>query len=195
MNDRNPPIDPARTVRPCIGVLEHRSIARGIEVADAILKVAQVEILFSEPVHPGKHVTLFTGEVEDVRSALRLGAEIAGEDLVDETIVPDLHPGVLPAIQGEVPVEPLDALGVVETFTVASTVIAADLASKRSSVRLLRVRLANGLGGKSFFTFTGEVSDVRAATAAGAASAREKGLLVRDVVIPRPHVDLARTLG
>jgi len=195
MSDPNPALDARVAPKPCVGLLEHRSIARGIEVADALLKVAQVEILFSAPVHPGKHVTLFTGEVEDVRSALRRGAEVAGEDLVDEAIIPDLHPGVLPAVRGEVPIEPLDALGVVETFTVASIVLAADLAAKRSSVRLLRVRLANGMGGKSFFTLTGEVSDVRAATGAGAASAREKGLLVREVVIPKPHADLARTLG
>ncbi|HET6204370.1 MAG TPA: BMC domain-containing protein [Planctomycetota bacterium] len=193
--DENPAVDAKVRPRPCIGILEHRSIARGIEVADAILKEASVEMLFSEPVHPGKYVSLFTGDVEDVRSALRRGAEAAAEDLLDETLIPDLHPGVIPAVGAGAAGGPLDALGVIETFTVASALLAADRAAKRSTVRLLRLRLANGLGGKCVVTLTGEVSDVRAAVEAGARAAEERRLLVREVVIPRPHADLARYLG
>ena len=193
--DENPRIDAKVLPRPCVGILEHRSIARGIEVADAILKEASVEMLFSEPVHPGKYASLFTGEVEDVRSALRRGSEAAGEDLLDETLIPDVHADVRPAIAASASEGPLDALGVIETFTVASAVLAADRAAKRASVRLLRIRLANGLGGKCFVTLTGEVADVCAAVEAGAKAASERRLLVRDVVIPRPHADLARYLG
>ncbi len=193
--DENPRIDAKVRPRPCVGILEHRSIARGIEVADAVLKEASVEMLFSEPVHPGKYVSLFTGEVEDVRSALRRGAEAAGEDLLDETFIPDVHADVRPAISASGPEGPLDALGVIETFTVASAVLAADRAAKRADVRLIRLRLANGLGGKCTVTLTGEVADVRAAVEAGAKAASERHLLVRDVVIPRPHADLARYLG
>jgi microcompartment protein CcmL/EutN len=56
------------------------------------------------------------------------------------------------------------------------------------------LRIANGLGGKSYFTLTGEVSDVRSAVEAGAGLAEERGLLVREVVIARPHADLVRHL-
>lgn len=82
----------------------------------------------------------------------------------------------------------------IETTTVASTILAADLALKTATVDLVDIRIANGLGGKSFFTLTGEVSDVRSAAAAGARHAQERGLLARDVVIPRPHPDLVRHL-
>jgi microcompartment protein CcmL/EutN len=85
----------------------------------------------------------------------------------------------------------LDAIGVVETNTVASAIVAADLALKTATVDLLELRIANGLGGKSFFTLTGEVSDVRSAVAAGARTASERGLLAREVVIARPHPELA----
>jgi microcompartment protein CcmL/EutN len=88
----------------------------------------------------------------------------------------------------------LDALGIIETSTVASAVLAADAALKTAAVDLLELRIANGLGGKSFFTLTGEVSDVRSAVMAGASSAAESGRLLRDVVIARPHVDLVRHL-
>ena len=88
----------------------------------------------------------------------------------------------------------IDALGVVETTTVASAVASADAALKQSTVDLLELRIANGLGGKSYYTLTGEVSDVRAAVMRGASVASERGMLARDVVIPRPHGDLVQHL-
>ena len=107
-------------------------------------------------------------------------------------MIPQLHEQVLPilrrrdgTINGQI-----DAVGVVETTTVASTVLSVDLALKTASVDLLDLRIANGLGGKSFYVLTGEVSDVRSAVAAGAGQAQDAGLLAREVVIPRPHPDL-----
>jgi microcompartment protein CcmL/EutN len=85
----------------------------------------------------------------------------------------------------------LDAVGVVETRSVAASIVAADQALKTATVDLLALRIANGLGGKSFFTLTGEVSDIRSSVAAGARSAEERGQLARQVVIPRPHPDLS----
>jgi len=192
-NDLNPELRDDVALEPCIGLLELCSVARGIEVADTVLWEARVEILFSTPVHPGKYVVLFTGSIEDVRAALRHGAEVAGTDLVDQLIIPQVHEQVVPMLKrngGHVRGE-LDAIGVVETNTVASAIVAADLALKTATVDLLELRIANGLGGKSFFTLTGEVSDVRSAVAAGARTASERGLLAREVVIARPHPGLA----
>jgi microcompartment protein CcmL/EutN len=195
-NDKNPALRDGIQMGPCIGVLELCSVARGIEVADAILWEAEVEMLFAEPVQPGKFVMLFTGSVQDVRSGLRRGAELAGSDLVDQLHLPQVHEQVEAALKrtgGTINGE-LDAVGIVETTTVASSVVAADAALKAASVDLLELRIANGLGGKSFFTLTGEVSDVRSSIASGARTAQEQGLLARDVVIPRPHPDLVRHL-
>jgi microcompartment protein CcmL/EutN len=195
-NDFNPGLRPDVTVRPCIGLLELCSVARGVEVADAVLKQAGVELLFSSPVHPGKYALLFTGAVEDVRSSLRRGEELAGADLVDKLVIPQLHEQVIPGLRrrGEPIVGALDAVGVVETTTIASAIVACDLALKTASVDLLDLRIANGLGGKSFFTITGVVSDVRSSVVAGARFAQEHGLLAREVVIPHPHPDLVRHL-
>jgi microcompartment protein CcmL/EutN len=191
-NDLNPELREV-ALAPCIGLLELCSVARGNEVADTVLWEARVEVLFATPVHPGKYVVLFTGSIDDVRAALRHGAEVAAADLVDQLIIPQVHEQVVPMLKrngGHVKGE-LDAIGVVETNTVASAIVAADLALKTATVDLLELRIANGLGGKSFFTLTGEVSDVRSAVAAGARTASERGLLAREVVIARPHPELA----
>jgi microcompartment protein CcmL/EutN len=195
-NDRNPELREGVELGPAIGLLELCSVARGIEVADAILWEAHIELLFAEPVHPGKFVMLFTGSIDDVLSALRIGEARSGSDLVDRLLIQQVHEQVEVGLrrQGGTLNGQLDALGVVETTTVASAILAADAALKRATVDLLALRIANGLGGKSYFTLTGEVSDVRAAVMAGASSAQQRGLLAREVVVPRPHPDLVRHL-
>ncbi len=176
--------------QPTIGVLEFSSIARGIEAADRVLKEATVEVLFARPVSPGKYVLLFTGSVEDVTSSLRAGAEVGADSLVDQLRLPAVHEDVFRALERPIAVPELHAVGVIETCTVASTILAADAAAKKAAVRLIEIRLAQGIGGKSYVTLTGGVADVEAAVGAGAALAEEKGLLLRRVVIPRPHLGL-----
>ncbi|MBI5431551.1 MAG: BMC domain-containing protein [Planctomycetes bacterium] len=195
-NDYNPEMRADVKLAHCIGLLELCSVARGVEVADAVLWQARIELLFATPVHPGKYVLLFTGSVDDVRAGVRRGAEIAGSDLVDQLMIPQIHEQVVPILKrngGRIKGE-LDAIGLIETTTVASAIVAADIALKTATVDLIDLRIANGLGGKSFLTLTGEVSDVRSSIAAGARSAQEKGLLAREVVIARPHPDLVHHL-
>jgi len=195
-NDHNPELRDDVPVQPAIALLELCSVARGVEVADSILWESEIELLFATPVQPGKYEMLFTGSVQDLRSAVARGAELAGGDLVDRMLIPQVHPQVETAlrrrdglVQGTV-----DAVGVIETTTVASAIQAADAALKRATVDLLELRIANGLGGKSFVTVTGEVSDVRSSVAAAAGDAEAGGHLERQVVIPRPHPELTRFL-
>ena len=195
-NDYNPDLREDVTVGPAIGLLELCSVARGVEVADAILWESDIELLFATPVQPGKYVMLFTGSVQDLTSALRRGAELAAGDLVDQLLIPQVHPQVEAALRrrdGHIE-GTIDAVGVVETTTVASAVEAADRALKQATVDLMELRIANGLGGKSYLSITGEVSDVRSSVAAGAGFAEQAGRLARQVVIPRPHPDLVRHL-
>jgi microcompartment protein CcmL/EutN len=195
-NDLNPELRDDVDLDACIGLLELCSVARGVEVADAVLKEAKVELLFATPVQPGKYVLLFTGAVQDVAASAKRGAELAGSDLVDQLVIPQIHEQVVPILRrkgGKINGS-LDAIGVVETNTVASTIQSADIALKTASVDLIDLRIANGLGGKSFFTVTGEVSDVRSSVMAGARFAQERSQLAREVVIARPHPELVRHL-
>ena len=154
------------------------------------------EMLFCTPVQPGKYILLFTGTVQDVRSSLTRGVEIAEGHLLDQLFIQQVHPQVEIALRrsgGHID-GALDAVGVIETTTVAAAINAADVALKTATVDLFDLRIANGLGGKSFLAVTGEVSDVRSAIIAGARSARETGKLEQEVVIPRPHPDLSHHL-
>ncbi len=176
----------------CIGLLEYRSIATGLESTDGMLKTAAVDLLVSQPISPGKYVSLVHGEVEDVTSALERGAAIAGEDLVDRLQLPNAHPDVARAIDGasQVAEDQIEAIGMVETLSVAATIMCGDIAAKRSTVYLVRMGLGIGLGGKGFVTITGAEEDVLEATEAASAYAEEIGKRLRTVVIPRLHADL-----
>jgi microcompartment protein CcmL/EutN len=195
-NDQNPQMTEDQSLGPAIALLELCSIARGVEVADAILWESDIELLFATPVQPGKYVMLFTGSVVDLEAAVMRGRELGGKDLVDQLMIPQVHPQVEVGLRrrdGHVDGQ-IDALGVIETTTVASAILAADFALKQATVDLLELRIANGLGGKSYLSVTGEVSDVRSSIQAGARSAEDGGHLARQVVIPRPHPSLVKHL-
>jgi len=177
-----------------IAAIETSSIAQGTVAADAMVKTAEVEILELGPLSPGKFWILIGGEVATVRAAWQRGREIAGETLLDTLFIPQLHEQVLPALQGTCPPADHDALGVIETLTAASAIVAADRAAKTTGVALRELRLANGLGGKGVLWLTGSVSEVQAAVEAGRAEAQRQGLLTRAIVIPRLHPQMKARL-
>ena len=105
-----------------------------------------------------------------------------------------VHPDVLVALGRTQTPEPNGALGILESFSIASLIQAADAAAKAAAVQLLEIRLAMALGGKAFVTMTGDVGSVQAAVAAGRAVIAEAGMLVNAVVISRPHPDVYKEM-
>ncbi|RMH62795.1 MAG: BMC domain-containing protein [Calditrichaeota bacterium] len=175
-----------------IGLIELTSIAKGYEVADTMLKAAHVEIITNRSICPGKFMVLVGGDVDAVHAAVEAGLEIGGSTVVDDLIIPNIHPAVFPAISGTTLVEHPDALGIIETFSVATIIEAADAAVKAADVRLINIHLAMAIGGKGYLTLTGDVAAVTAAVEAGVAYIREKGMLVQKVVIPHPRKEIVQ---
>lgn len=175
---------------PALGLIEYKSIARGIRSTDAIVKKAPVKLLSTHPVCPGKYLVVFSGEVADVEESLKMGVETGGDLVINYIFLPYVHRDVIPAVAGTTQIERFDALGIVESFSVASCVIAADKAAKASPAQLVEIRLANGLGGKAYFIMTGLLCDLEASMEVAKASIQEEGLLAGYEIIPAPHQDL-----
>ncbi|MCD6385944.1 BMC domain-containing protein [Candidatus Sumerlaeota bacterium] len=184
----------SRKVVDAIGMLELRSIARAIETGDAMLKAADVILIQSTPVCSGKYIILIGGAVADVQASLTAGKEVGKDLIIDELLIPNVHPDVFPALMAATRVEEGEAVGVIETLTCAAGIVAADRAAKTGKVKLMEIRIARGLGGKAYVTLTGEVSAVRAGVEAGAAEAAAEGLLVQSVVIPSIHPRMLENL-
>ncbi len=177
-----------------IGFLELNSIAKGVEAADAVLKAADVSLLFSRASCPGKYHIMITGEVAAVTASIEAGAAIAGGCVIDSCVIPRVHPQVIAAIGcATQPVETA-AVGVMEFFSVTASVFAADAAVKAAEVSLMEVRLGTGIGGKSFVVLTGEVAAVNEAVECGISAKNSEGMVVASVVIPNPRPEVFEAL-
>jgi microcompartment protein CcmL/EutN len=177
-----------------IGMVEFTSIARGIYAADQMVKISDVEIVTAGSVCPGKYIAIVQGDVAAVQDSVSIGERMAEEYLVDSIVIPNVSPLVFPAISGATMPDRIQALGIMESFSLATMVIAADAILKAAELQPLELRLGTGLGGKSFFTFTGDVAAVQTGIESGVAICEEKGLLVNAEVIPSPSDRLVSSL-
>ena len=155
-----------------------------------MLKSAGVNLISSGAVCPGKFVTMVGGELSAIRAAVQRAQLVSEDAMLDKSIIGNLGENVYDAVCGTAKVTNKRALGIVETFTAASAILAADAAVKAGDVELVEVRIATGMGGKCFVTMTGDVADVKAAVEAGARLAAEQGYLINTEVIANPHPEL-----
>ncbi len=173
-----------------IGLVELNSIARGIEVADAMIKAADVHLLKANTICPGKYMVLISGDVGAVKASIEAGLEMGRECVVDELVLPSIHPQLILAINGTTQIEELKALGIVEYFSIAAAIVGADAAAKAASIELINLRLGVGIGGKGFIALTGDVSAVAESVEVAGRIGQENGMLVNKVVIPSPRKEL-----
>lgn len=122
------------------------------------------------------------------------GNHIGGSNVVDQCLIPRIHPQVLKAINMASMPEKMRAIGVMEFFSVTASIFSADAAVKSSDVELLDIRLGTGIGGKSFVILTGEVAAVKQAIKCGIHTPSAEGMLVSSAVIASPHPELLESL-
>jgi microcompartment protein CcmL/EutN len=192
MSDPTPTPKPL-VIDPALALLEFTSIAAGVLAADAMVKRATLDVIYAGTVQPGRFLVLIGGSVAEVDEASKAGREAAPDALKDHILLAGVHPDVVRALAGGRSLEQTDALGIIETYTVAAAIHAADKGVKSAEVKLLEIRLADGLDGKGLVFFTGIVSDVEAALEI-AVNALKTDQIVRQVVIPQLHGDIAKLI-
>ena len=173
-----------------IGLIELTSIAAGYQATDAMLKAADVSLVLSRSICSGKYMVMVRGDVAAVEAAVKSGTRGGHFSVIDTFVIPNVHESVFPALSGVTKVEELEALGILESFSVASLIEGADAAVKAANIQLIEIRLAMALGGKAFVTLTGSVAAVQSAVDAGAQIVGSKGMLVNKVVIASPRPEL-----
>ncbi|MDP2345253.1 MAG: BMC domain-containing protein [Deltaproteobacteria bacterium] len=172
-----------------LAVIETASIARGFVVLDAVVKKAPVTVRIARPVSPGRFLLVFGGDVASTLESIEEARSIAGSDVVDELFLPGVHHALLPAIDRAIVAEAGESIGVVETWTVSSAILAADAALKSTDVAVLRLHLALGVGGKGWFTIAGPLGDVEAALEAVKQTAKPDRIAGLEL-IARPHAEV-----
>ena len=178
---------------PAIGLLEFESIAAGIVAADAMAKSSPVASLYAGTIHPGRYLVLVGGDTAAVEIALENGGD---DTVVDSLFLADADPAVIAAITTLDPTGTVigDAVGIVETSTTATAVIAADAGVKTAAVSLLALRLADDLGGKAYCLFGGTVADVEAAIEGSILRTEHRRQLVRTAIISQLHDEVRANL-
>ncbi len=173
-----------------IGILELSSIADGFMVLDRIVKEAPVSILKAEGINPGKYLIMITGDVASVKIAIDEGVSASGDSLIDHVFLSNLDNQVIPAIKSCRTPEKWDAIGLLETNSVAAAVEAADICVKESDVRIVGIITGTEAGGKAVLKISGAVGDIETAMNSAVVVVSGKGQLYRDIIIPGPHSDI-----
>lgn len=177
-----------------IGMVEYKTVSTGIQAADLIIKTAEIEVLEAQTVCPGKYIVLFSGDLSAVNAAVEASWVQYGAELIDSFVLGNPHEGIFPAIYGATEIGKVKALGVLETFSAASIIVAADAAAKTSMVDLIELRIARGMCGKSYLLLTGEVAAVSAAIEKAETAVGANGMLLDHSVIPNPDPKLWQTI-
>ena len=173
-----------------LGLVEFNSIASGIESMDQMVKRSAVELVVGRTICSGKYLVIVRGDVGAVEESVEIGKQTGEIHVVDWIVIPNLHPQIFPAISATTNVSSLESLGVVEVFGAPSAIVAADHSVKASEVTLIEIRIANGIGGKTFYTLTGDESAVQSAVDAGCYAIKDTGLFMKSVVIPSPDENI-----
>lgn len=174
-----------------LGVVESHSIAAGAELADGMVKAAEVELVRASTICSGRYLIYISGERETVETSVRFATE-SGRKLLGSFVISNIAPQVIEGLKKSALPAPGDALGVVECRTASSGVFAADRAVKQASVRLLRLVTGQGINGKAYFVLGGDVAAVNEAVqAANLALGKSR---IETVVLPRPDAAVAWAL-
>ncbi|MBE5868787.1 MAG: BMC domain-containing protein [Lachnospiraceae bacterium] len=177
-----------------IGMIEFKTVAAGITAADQMVKTAQVELLEAQTVCPGKYIALIAGDLSAVRAAVDRAEQTRPDELIDSFVLGNPDESIFPAIYGSSCIDGVDALGILETYDAASIIVAADIAAKTAIVKLIELRIAKGMCGKSYMLITGEVAACEAAIAKARASVGEKGMYLDSSVIAHPDEQICKSV-
>lgn len=169
-----------------IAMVEFMTVASGVSAADTMVKTSEVEVMEATVVCPGKYIILISGDLSAVRAAVDAAKAEHPDRLVDSFVLGNPHESIFPAIYGATEVHNPKALGIVETYSAASIIAAADAAAKTAVVELVEIRIARGMCGKSYMFLTGDVAAVSAAVEKAKADIGERGMLLDTSVIANP---------
>ena len=177
-----------------IAMVEYATVATGIQAADIMVKTAEVELLEAEVVCPGKYIVLISGDLSAVKAAVDNSKTQFPAKLIDSFVLGNPHESIFPAIYGTTDIENARALGVIETYSAASIIVAADIAAKTSLVDLIELRIAKGMCGKSYMYLTGEIAAVEAAIERAKAGEQDSAMFLDSSVIANPDKKLWKNI-
>jgi len=177
-----------------IGMIEFKTVSAGITAADRMVKTASVEIIEAQTVCPGKYIAIICGDLSAVKAAVESAKATREEEYIGSFVLGNPDESIFPAIYGSSHIEKVQALGILETYDAASIIVAADIAAKTAIVKLIELRIAKGMCGKSYMLITGEVAACQAAIDKAKQAVAEKGMFLDSSVIAQPDEQICKSI-
>ncbi|WP_105616127.1 BMC domain-containing protein [Vallitalea okinawensis] len=169
-----------------LGMIEFKTIAKGLEASDAMVKTAEIKVVLAQTMCPGRFLILVKGKLGAVKAAIEKGKMLYDTNVRDSFILGNPHETLYDALDGKYTYEKVDAMGIIETSAVPSILFAADQTAKAAEVKLVKIALANNLGGKGLIIFTGEIAAVEESIQVAALNCENNGTLIDFSLIPNP---------
>lgn len=180
---------------PAIALLEISGIATGIYCTDTMIKCAPITVLKSGTVHNGKYLILIGGSVASVEEAFYKGLATAKDQMIDHVFLPDVHEQVHDAVLGQRSDCSKEAIGILETASVAAIIQSTDAAIKQTNIDIVEIRIADHLGGKAFSIINGKVEDIESAVEIAQEKTTKPEYWLCKRIIPNLHQDLGSQIA
>jgi microcompartment protein CcmL/EutN len=177
-----------------LGVIEFKSIARGIYTTDSMLKEAAVSLVLATTLCPGKYLTVVGGNVSAVEKAVSVAKNIGAKEVYSARSVNSINKAVTDAIGGVVKRTIDDSISIIESQNMACMISAADISLDTAEVEIVELRLGKGCGANSFFIITGQLSAVEEATGKAVLFLQKEGSLIAFRIVKNPDRDILKWL-
>jgi microcompartment protein CcmL/EutN len=177
-----------------IGMIEYVTVSLGVTACDTMVKTADVDIIEAQVVCPGNYIAIISCELSAVRAAVDAATAKCPAKVVDTFVLGNPHEDIFPAIYGANEIDNPKALGILETYSAASIIRAADNAAKTADVKLVELRIAKGMCGKSYMYLTGEIAAVEAAIERAKAGEQDSAMFLDSSVIANPDKKLWKNI-
>ena len=170
-----------------IGAIEFKSIAKGIEISNDMVKKSFVDILYLKSICPGKFLIIVAGDTSQVNECINYGVDNGIEYIVDNFIINSVHEDIVNGFKHKYkPIDNITSIGVMESTKVCAGIKSLDKALKSSDVVLIKLQLSFAIGGKLVYIVAGELSSVEAGIKEGESILNPKEIVNISII---PSVD------
>ncbi len=173
-----------------LGVVETKTIASGVKMADEMLKIADVKLVKASTICSGRYLIFVSGKQSDVEMAV--GHASLTNKLTGSFVISGVSPELVTVLKKRLAINTEQAIGLVESSTVSAGIAAADVAVKSADISLIRFVAGLGICGKSYFLFSGELAAVEEANSVAKAFLGTK--YIESIVLARPENDVVKAI-
>ncbi len=177
-----------------ICIIETSSIAIGYKVLNEVINKAQIKILKSGCLHPGKFISIFYGDEANILESYNKGIECSCSMLIDSAIIYNIDKQVIETIDKLDKTINFEAIGILETNSCTSILLCANKIRKEFNINIVTINISGPLNGKGFFIITGKQSNVDAAINFSKEFIQKKGYYFNSELLANPTLELINSI-